>query len=223
MKNTNPYSCKIPYNNVLIELPAAVNDHIDIKGGSKLYVDTTFNPANHATVRGKVVSVCARFKDPHQTYGWQPHIEVTPGDEVIFDYFQMLNRMGTLVHRFIEHPVDMYLEWEDKYYVFIDYHELWAKIPLYPLNGYVIFEPHYTETKFMEYTKKEMANTGTVVAIGKPNISYSDRRFSDNVDLSVGDDFVYKNGMYRKLEYDLHATENKNLHLVQRRHIMAKI
>ena len=57
MKNANPYDCKIPYNNVLIELPTAVNDHIEIKGGSKLYVDTTFNPANHATVRGKVVAV----------------------------------------------------------------------------------------------------------------------------------------------------------------------
>ena len=222
MTGIDPYKVKIPHNQVLVKLPKPKNDKITFDSGVTLYLDNTFEPANHTYVNAEVVAVCGGFKNKDKL-PWIPQIEVKPGDRVICDYFQILNHMGLKVHEYAEAPIDMYLEWEGEYFVFIDYHELFAKDDLTPLNGYVIYEGIYDVVEFGEYKKETLSDkSGKAIAIGKPNVSYS-RKHSDEIDLSVGDTFFFKKGMYRKLEYDLHAKHNNNLYLVQRRYIYAKI
>lgn len=219
MTGINPYKIRIPLDRVLVRLPKPTNDEITFSNGVKLFLDTTYEPGFHAMVNGTVVQVCENFTKESE---WIPEIEVSPGDDVIIDYFQMLNHMGTLVHRYIEFPEDMYLEWDGGYFVFINYSELFAKADLTPLNGYVIYEGIYKKVGFGEYQKEILLeNKGIAYRVGKMNKSYITEE-SDDVDIQEGDEFYFKKGMYRKLEYDVHATKNKNLYLVQRRYITAK-
>jgi hypothetical protein len=107
--------------------------------------------------------------------------------------------------------------------VFVPYHELFCRLdPIVPLNGWVIYEGITIKHTFGEYTKEALSvNTGKVKYIGKPNVEYWDG--AKDVDgFDVGDTIVFKKGMYRKLENDLHATLDKNLYLVQGRWINGK-
>jgi co-chaperonin GroES (HSP10) len=221
MTGINPYELKIPYNQVLVKLPKPKNDQIHFKGGGTLYLDTYYEPAFHTWVKAEIIAVCSGFRGDGPQ--WIPQIEVKPGDIVICDYFQILNHMGDRVHKYIEHPIDKYIEYDGDYFVFIDYQELFAKDDLTPLNGYVIYEGVFDDVGYGEYKKEVLSEIkGKAVSVGEPNVSYPDG-VTDEIDLNIGDIFYFTKGMYRKLEYDLHATHNKNLYLTQRRYVLAKI
>lgn len=225
MTGINPDKVNILYDRVLIKLPKPVNDTIEFESGVKLYLDTSYEPARHTMVTGTVVKVCKKFTfDTDFTKEWLPQIEVSPGDSVILDYFQILNNMGSLVHRYTDNPTDMYLLHEGSYYVFVDYHELWAKktdAGLVPLNGYIIYKGIVDKTTFGVYVKEDLNRSeGIVVAVGGNNLKYREDIYEDVDGVNVGDHVVFRKDKYRKLEYDTHATENKDLYLVQKRYIM---
>lgn len=224
MRGIDPNKVKIIHDRVLLKLPTPTNGKITFKSGQSIYLDTSSEPARHVNVHAEVVKVCEKFsfrKGKPSNYDYQPQIEIVPGDEVIVDYFQILNHMGDLVHKHIESPKDMYIEWEGEYYVFVDYYELYAKRVkdvLVPLNGYVIYEGEYNERSWGERSTKVLSERrGKVKYVGKPNVAYADDRDIDAEGLKPGEKFWFTNKFYRKLEYDLHSKEG-DLYVTQLRY-----
>lgn len=227
MENINPHNVRIPKDNVLIKLKP-VHEYVEFQSGGKLLIDYTYNPSQHQCVVGEIVKTPEKFTEPNlftkrDGIEWLPALDVVAGDKVIVDYFKVLQNFGTLAHRYIDNPTDMYIHWDGEYYVFVPYHELFCKLdPVVPLNGWVIYEAITLNNTFGEYTKTYISqNTGIVRYVGKPNVKYVDGR-DDVTGLEAGDKIVFKKGMYRKLENDIHATLDKNLYLVQAKWIMGK-
>lgn len=228
MKNVNPNSVRIIRDNVLVKLKP-VNDKIIFTNGTELLIDHTFNPSHHQNVVGEIAKVPERFSRPtpetkRSGIDWLPQLDLSVGDKVIVDYFQMLQNFGTHVHKIIDDPQDMFIEYEDDFYVFVPYHEIFARIdPIVPLNGYIIYEGINTEVKMLAHTKTYLEmSRGIVKYVGKKNLEYADDKI-DVDGIAPGDEIVFKKGMFRKLENNLHATLDKNLYLVQRRWIHAVI
>lgn len=87
----NLYICpmRTPVNNLLIEMEEAFQETITTPGGLKLYIDTTFNPENHTTIKGKVVGIPDKMsKDPF--FDFPPEVQV--GDTLIFNYLVVFSR-----------------------------------------------------------------------------------------------------------------------------------
>jgi hypothetical protein len=240
MIGINPYNIKIPYDKVLLKMKP-VNDKIVFSNGGELLIDTTFNSADHANVIAEVIQIPQKFSTPTESTAqkgieWKPTCDVKPGDKVIIDYHECMINFGTKVNRFIGHPVEMFLEWEGEYFVFINYHSMYAKIDgddLVPLNGYVIFEGVSNKMTFGEYTKETFdPGQGVIKYVGNCNVEYiKTRNFKGqgwlfDVDgMAPGEKCYFRKragGMHRKLEYDSHATHNKNLYVIQRRYILAQ-
>jgi hypothetical protein len=226
MKGINPNSVRIIRDNVLIKLKP-VNDKVIFSNGKELLIDHTFNPASHQNVIAEVVKLPEKFTKPSpeskkEGIEWLPQLDLKIGDKVIVDYFLVLQNFGKLVHRYIDKPNEMYLEWKGEYYVFVPYHEIFTRLdPIVPLNGWVIYEGIHKEVNALKYKKTYLeVNRGIVKYVGKKNLEYVDDK-SDVDGLAPGDEIVFKKGMYRKLENDVHATLDKNLYLVQRRYVQA--
>lgn len=231
MVGVNPYKLKIISDKILVKLDFPKNTEINFAGG-KLLMTSDFTPAEHAKVHVEVVQTPIKMSKPSiETVAngieWLPQMELKRGDKIIIDYFGAMNNFGTMVHRFMEYSNDLYIIYEGEYFVFINYHEAWAKIEengeLTPLNGYIIFEGIHKTKKALEYEKK-LFNSALGIAkyVGKSNLEYFDEGVKDNEDIVSGDEFVFRKGMYRKLEYNIHAKFDKNFYLVQKRYVLAK-
>lgn len=88
-------------NNILVELPKAFQDEIIADGGTKFFKDTTFRPEWNVTISGIVASVPTKLTvgdgGIQSYYPDRPCIEpiVKPGDEIVFNYLVVMNRVQT--------------------------------------------------------------------------------------------------------------------------------
>lgn len=89
------------HNNILVELSKTFQDEIIADGGTKFYKDTTFRPEWNVTISGIVASVPLKVTHGdgqiHSLDFDRPRIKqvVKPGDELIFSYLVVMNRMQT--------------------------------------------------------------------------------------------------------------------------------
>lgn len=88
-------------NNILVELPKAFQDEIITDGGIKFFKDTTFRPEWNVTISGKVASIPQSLSiggdGSHSLYPERADINpvVKVGDEIIFSYIVVMNRVMT--------------------------------------------------------------------------------------------------------------------------------
>ena len=223
-------------NHVLIKLDA-INESINLKDGSRLYIDTTFDPEKHATVTGEVIAIPKTLRytgKPNQGTPWKTTIEVREGDKVVLYYLSVTNCFRPESYKAI-------IDGDDRY-VFVLYQNILAMVrdgQLIPTNGYCLVEPienpEWTKTKErlaksgLEAVRlTERSNTGVVYGrikyCGLPSEAYVDSKHSDDgVNISPGDIVVMRRISDIPLEYDLHAKIDggKKYWRVQRRNILA--
>lgn len=217
----------IPYDFVLLRLKP-MNTEISFFTSSFL-IDYSFNPSFHQNLVGDVVMLPNKFSIPTKDtvkrgIEWLPDIDLNVGDRVIVDYFQLLQHFGKIVHRYSNDSQELYIRDGNDFLVFVNYHELFCKIdPIVPLNGWVIYEGIYDDESYGEFKNKLLSEKmGRVKYVGKSNLEYQDG--SIDVDgFDIGDIIIFKKGFYRKLENDLHATQDKNYYLTQKRWILATL
>jgi hypothetical protein len=218
-------------NNVMIELDGE-NDHIKMKGGGVLYVDTTFDPEKHVTTIGTVRAIPTNLRfDPEDpsVAPWDTTMELQIGDKVVIHYLAVVNCFRPEIKKY-------WVE-DGKRFVFIQYRSIYCMIrndKIIPINGYCLIEP--LPDKYIERLKERADVAGILLAgmneknnlrvvygkvayIGKPNKRYFDSIYTDEgVDIKVGDEVVMKRISDIPAEYELHAKldNGRKLYRVQR-------
>jgi co-chaperonin GroES (HSP10) len=126
-----------PISDHVLVLPDADNDHIHTKSGMKFWIDTSFEPDKHATVRGTVLKAPQKLSS-----GFKTGVEVSEGDVVFFSYMahqEAKNEAKT---------IQMIVEGEKKECMLIHYELLFLaqdgrsdqEQGIRPLNGYLLVE-----------------------------------------------------------------------------------
>lgn len=219
-KVENIEDIKFPYtsNFVIVEVKEK-NDHIKLKNGLKLYVDTSYNKSEHADRVFAVVRPPEKLyfsKKPHATaMTWETEQELKAGDDVLIGFMHSLNM-----------PM---IKCKEKEYFLAHYSELYCARrngEYIPLNGYVIMDEVIREERLLDYTVDKVDNRGVIKYLGKPNKQYMEKEYSDGADVSVGDTVLLENnGKHIITEHPTHASffGGEVYFLVQRKEIIAKL
>ena len=222
-------------NHVMIELDPE-NDHIKMKEGGMLYIDTSFEPDKHVTIIGtiKAVPTNLRFDSNNPSLmPWDTNMELEVGDRVIAHYLSIMNSLRPEMRK--------YWMQDGKRLVFIEYRSIYCIIrdeKIIPINGYILVEP--IPDRYIE-SLKERADTaglllagmneknnkrvvyGKVVYIGKPNKRYFDKIYTDEgITIKVGDEVVMRRISDIPVEYEYHAKldNGRKLYRAQRKDIL---
>lgn len=215
-------------NRVLVKISKDC-DTILLKNGTKLQLDTTYNPEQHVAVSGEIIAPPVRLhydKKDSSGMDWKTKIEVKSGDKVYFSYHAALMALGTRADPGQEYCDPLWIDQDDKLYIFIKYEDLYIVIrdrKEIPLNGYVIVErvkDCYSGTLKVE--SKFSDKSAIVRTVGSINQEYRTEEI-DAIDISHGDLIFYKPDHILRIEDDLHKTLNINTFIVQRRYILARL
>ncbi len=234
-------------NHVLIKL-SRKSDEVILKGGSKLYIDNTYEEEKHTPVTGTVIAHPGRLYYSNKTGNshsmpWLTDIEIQIDDYVIFYYMAAINCMGTL-----DAPAGNGKYFKDPdggEYILITYDNIFVVRrgqEIIPVNGYLILEPIEDEDfkREVERFKKvgiglpqgytrAFSKEGIVRFLGTPLREYRDRdkhgnlRFTDEgIDIKHGMKIFVQKAADLPLEYEYHASlmERKKFLRVHRRHIL---
>lgn len=219
-------------NMVMVKLDPE-NDKIKTSGGTTLYVDTSYEPEKHITVTGTVVDIPKKLKFDLKGFAripWVTDIEIQKGDKVVMYYLAVQNCFRPEHKRFIRDGDDRY--------VFISYRNIYAAIrnnTVIPVNGYVLIEPiedpeikkqqdKLIKPVVLDNKSRTKVVHGRVVYVGAPVKEYLDSDQSDeNIDISPGDEVIMRKVSDIPLEYELHATidRERKLYRTQRPDILA--
>lgn len=207
-----------------------------------LWVDRTYSPGEHAIVRGVLVA-CGELsyhRDPqHHSSAWDVPCEVLRGDTVYFDYMASIRALGE----------DTAMKKDTSYFrddtgariLSIWYNDLIMRIrdgEIYPLNGYVLWQPEKTGIKTIlhvpDYLKeKDNKCKGIVKYVGclvkeykqphtdrKGNFLYYE---SDQDEIQVGDIIYTRPNSSLYIEDTIHGKDEFSRYLYcHRRKIIAK-
>jgi hypothetical protein len=230
---------KRTFNNLVMIKLDSENDHIKLRNGFELYVDTTFEPEKHMTVTGTIYGLPSKLSysgQPNIGMPWDTEMEVRYGDQVIVYYLAIINALKPENRRYV-------LEGEDRF-VFVNYQNLFCVVRegrIIPINGYCLIEP--CEDPSITADKERLSKIGIELIIGAkrrntdvtygivryvsvPNRGYVDEGHSDEgVNIAVGDMVVLKRTNDIPLQYNLHAKidDGKLYWRVQRRNILARL
>jgi len=223
-------------NHIMVELDPE-NDHIKLKDGGILYVDTTFDPEKHVTVIGTVRAIPDRLVFDEKKPGempWDTDLELEVGDKVIMHYLAVLNCLRNEIKKY-------WIE-DGRRYIFIQYRSIFTILrgkEIIPINGYCLIEPmsdkyiedlrsRADEAGIMLAGMKEKNNQrvvyGRVAYAGAPNRRYFEEEYTDEgTDIKPGDEVVMKKITDIPVEFEYHAKIDggRKLWRVQRRDIMA--
>lgn len=234
--NENPFKFKLLNNNVLIRL-VPMNDTIELEGGQKLYLDTSFEPQDHVSVCGTIVKLPEKLNYRKGTIGgmrWKTKIEAEVGDLAYFDYHSALMALGRHAGESIQYADENWWIYHGDTYILINYADIFAVSRVihdlqhvYPINGYAIIQPDKEEINSnleipYHLRVKASQTRGKILYLGTPNEEYQDKRKHDAIDVKEGDTVVFKPAYVRRIEYDLHATLPKGVIVIQRNQILAK-
>lgn len=224
-------------NNVLIQVDRK-QDEYKLRDGTKIYLDCSFQPEQHAPVTGHVVSICKKlifnFQPGHSSLKWDTDIQIQVGDYVISYYLAALNAF--MNGRFIS---DQY----NNQYLILKYDQLFAAKrgdQIITINGYNLLTPvKDIEQKGLRERMKKLGllvpdsiRDTKKVAMGRlkyaadPIRRYRDPAYRDFYDeIKIGDVLLLRRNTDIPLEYDYHASlEGKQVfYRVQRNHMFAII
>lgn len=160
-----------PYNNLLITIDKKFNDELHLPSGIKLFVDTVYNPQNHVTLRGKIVSLPKTIIKRIDYEGFSTK-DLQVGDEVIFRYDVVFAYEGQPKNDSIRYKNEVF--WKGQSYWRCDILKCFARVRdgvTTPINGYVICEPFEEPSRIIVSHKlKSIPRTVTskITHIGNP-------------------------------------------------------
>ena len=226
-------SIKPGINRVLVQLHPH-NDRIAFNGG-ELLLDTSYEPQDHISVIGKVISVgkiiaCKTYIHSDVRLDWEPEQVLQPDDIIFLDYHTVLMALGQRgAAQLVEGGLDTFFTQEGFIFVFIPYYGVLLSVrdnKFVMPNGFVLvkrlLERPVTGLYVPEYLENKPSKTKCeVVAAGLPNRRYFDKKYSDAYEpLEPGTKLIVDNKGWIKLENDMHATLPKDFYVIQRRWIL---
>ena len=147
--------------------------------------------ANVAKTHGRIVklpaNLCFEENNPNRS-AWRTQIEVEIGDEVWYSPLSATNCAEVFV--------------EDKVYKMIRYGDLFVakrKGKVICLNGYCVVEKVYKKSLgSLDSTSEQELDTtrGIVRFAGRPNPEYFNPKYTDDIDINVGDEVLFTKDNY---------------------------
>lgn len=211
----NPRDIKCLNGNILIKLRSDY-DKLVFKSGVELYIDTSFEPEQHAAIVGEVINIPNKIQTNKMGDNgslWETEVELEIGDEVVVSYQSVVNALK---------KTSNFITWEGELYVIVRYWNIFVGRrgdEIIPVNGFTIMEPVDLE---MEILKERLSKLnlvlpdklesikfrqfGRVVYTGEPkkyvdeNVTSLDRKLEkgDIVFMASYSDFNLEHSMHRK-------------------------
>lgn len=220
-------------NRVMVKLDPE-NEFIITPSGTKLFVDTTFEPEKHVVRAGVVERI------PRQLYfndaPWTTDMEIKVGDRVYMYFLAIQNCLAPERKQYIREGQTVW--------IFIKYHNIYCverEGKIIPINGYILVEPMEDPAWIQQKEKmgkigldapdlrglsKTDVTYGRIAYLGKPNISYKDDYKRDTeCDVKQGDAIIMKKIRDIPVEYEYHAKIDggRKLYRIQRHDILATL
>ena len=147
--------------------------------------------ANVAKTHGRIVklpaNLCFEENNPNRS-AWRTQIEVEIGDEVWYSPLSATNCAEVFV--------------EDKVYKMIRYGDLFVakrKGDVICLNGYCVVEKVYKKSLGSLDSTSEQSideSRGIIRHMGRPNTEYFNPKYTDDIDINVGDEVLFTKDNY---------------------------
>lgn len=229
-----------PLNNkVLIKIPEG-NKSINLSDGTVIKIDISFTPGKHVDVFGEIAAIPDRLltyknhkSDIENVLDYETDIDIRMGDKVFFDYLSALLSLGYKANPNNEENEDtdtMFVVVNNLLFMFIDYQYLYVAIrneSIIMLNGYILVEPVEKVNVYSFSLPGQMddAYSGIVRYTGNPNKSYMNKKYSDTLDIEIGDKIIFRKYNNQLLENPIHSAfpEYHRLYKMQRRQVVGKI
>lgn len=149
-------------NHVIVQIDDRFNDSVDIGIGKKLYIDTSFAPAEHVRIYGDVVSTPIRGNSKYSVENRYIVPEVLSGDKIYFHYNTLLSQANRL----------------DDNLWFVPYHSIFCVVrngKIKMIGGWTLVKPIIERTEKINniiipdaYQQKKATNFGILKHIGTP-------------------------------------------------------
>lgn len=198
-------------NKVLIK-PKGGNDEIELPGGKKLYIDTSWEVEKHAPTIGEVVKVPNRLifdlRSTRRTTEFDVDMELKVGDMAIYHYLIPENCIKR----------GEYVQVADEIYFIVNYDQIFCAKrgdEVVMVNGFILVEPvvedAFTSSVIITPDSLKDKNSpieGIVRYIGAPVRNYLyELDIKENADEpKVGDRIMFSQDSDIPLQYDLHAS-----------------
>lgn len=218
-------------NNWVLVKPDPGNNEIRLKGGKKLFLNTSFEEHQHAVTSGTVVKCPSSltYYTEHTTARLQYHTtqELLPGDKIIFHFLQTSSSVSK----------GRYIEDGDEIYLLIKYDSIFCALrgeKILPINGYILVEPKMVAAYetistliLPDYLKKQTSEMrGTIRHMASPLFGYDDypEYGEDSNEYQVGDDILFRKVDAVPLQYEMHRLFDKDIiyYRMQRRDVLGK-
>lgn len=160
---------------VLISAPQKYNDRIEIEGGVIIYLDTSFKPEHHVSIKGIVEAVPGLLTPSHYANGTL-EMELEVGDEVYFHYLT-ISPDNLVMHN-------------DKEYYQVEYFNIFAYKRdgiLHMNGGWVFVEPVTKASRFGNFIVPDAYKQNTSWDVGKLRHIGTPEKDQPTLDVSVGD------------------------------------
>lgn len=168
-----------PINNyVIVKIDDKFDDTIVIAKGKKLYIDTSYAPAEHVRIYGTVVSTPIRGNSKYSIENRYIVPEVLAGDKIYFHYNTLLSESNRL----------------DNTHWFVPYHSIFCVVrnkKIKMIGGWTLVKPIILREDKLNgiivpeaYKQKKASNFGILKHIGTPQTN------QDVLPVSPGD-YVY--------------------------------
>jgi co-chaperonin GroES (HSP10) len=149
-------------NHVVVEVDKQFNDTLETESGFKLFIDTTWKPAQYVRIFGTVMSIPLRGTNRYSVENGKIEPDVQVGDKIYFHYNVLMNK-------------ENYLE-DNKW--FIPYYHIFCAVrnkKILMIGGWVLVKPIIEKKdkqgRFFipEFSKKKKINNfGILKHIGTP-------------------------------------------------------
>ena len=219
---------KIPQNHLLVKVDCLRHKKIAFESGTKIIVDPSFKPEQHANTNGVVVAVPKSLyfnkRDVMESSQYLTDIEVKLGDKVYFHYLQI---NYAIKHRKV-------VEVGGEFYIFIRYDSLFCGLrdgKMIMFNGWMLLEPiHLIETdkdkgfvsKLPKDRQKPDPMKGKIVCAGGAVREYFYGSETDNgIEVEEGDEVIFLPHSDIPLEYNMHQDLKKKYFRVQRKELLS--
>jgi co-chaperonin GroES (HSP10) len=149
-------------NHVIVQIDDRFNDSIDMGNGKKLYIETSFAPAEHVRIYGNVVSTPLRGNSKYSVENRYIVPEVLSGDKIYFHYNTLLSQTNRL----------------DDNLWFVPYHSIFCVVrnnKIKMIGGWTLVKPIIERRGKINgiiapeaYQEKKATNFGILKHIGTP-------------------------------------------------------
>ena len=220
---------RIPKNYVLVEVDSLIHDKILFKDGSKLIVDTTYEPDKHNQVFGVVhTAPDDLYFDPKEmefSVEYDIPMEIKKGDKIFYHYLQI----STAIKQ------DLVLNIGGKTHIFVRYDQCFCAMrgdQVIMLNGWMLLEPYGLEDvltseviKIRPGNRRPHPLKGKIAHIGTPVNKYlwSAHESDDHINVKSGDKVMFLPYSDIPLEYGIHQTLDQTYYRVQRKDLLNKL